>query len=86
MVLLMPHSNAGIKKVFSLVNKNKSNWSNRNWLDVEGSLSSILAVKLDWPESFSPWTEYDPDSHLPEAAKKATVIYNKRKSSAEGQS
>ena len=86
MVLLTPHSNAGIERVFSLVNKNKSDGSDRNRLDIEGSLSSVLAVKLDRPESFSHCTEYDPDSHLLEAAKKATVKYNKRKSSTEGSS
>ncbi len=53
LVLITPHSNAGIERVFSLVNKNKSEGSDRNRLDIERSLSSILAVKLDCPESFS---------------------------------
>ena len=50
-VLIIPHSNAGIESVFLLVNKNKSENSNRNPLDIERSLSSRLAVKLDCLES-----------------------------------
>ena len=44
-VLLTPHSNTSIERVFSLVNKKKSEDSDRNRLDIEGSLLSILAVK-----------------------------------------
>ena len=50
-VLITPHSNAGIERVYSLMNKNKSEGSEKNRLDIDGSLSSILAVKLDRPES-----------------------------------
>ena len=53
LVLVLPHSNASIERVFSLVNKNKREGSARNRLDIEGSLSSILAVKLNRPESVS---------------------------------
>ena len=35
----------------SLMNKNNSVGSERNRLDIDGSLSNILAVKLDRPES-----------------------------------
>ena len=48
-VLITPHSNAGIERVYSLVNKKSG--SERNRLDIDGSLSNILAVKLDRPES-----------------------------------
>ena len=50
-VLITPHFNACIERVYSLVNKNKSEGSERNCLDIDGSLSSILAVKLDRHES-----------------------------------
>ena len=50
-VLTIPHSNAGIELLFSLVNKNKNESSDRNRLDIEGSLSSILTVKIERPES-----------------------------------
>ena len=76
-VLLTPHSNASIERVFSLVNKNKSEASNRNQLDIEGSLSSVLAVKLDRPESVSSCLDYDPDDKLLQEAKKAAVNYKK---------
>jgi hypothetical protein len=35
LVLLLPNSNAGIERVFSLVNKNKREGSDRNRLDIE---------------------------------------------------
>ena len=76
-VLLTPHSNASIERVFSLVNKNKSEGSNRNQLDIEGSLSSVLAVKLDRPENVSSCLDYDPDDTLLQEAKKAAVNYKK---------
>ncbi|KAG1665347.1 AP-4 complex subunit mu-1 [Nymphon striatum] len=47
LVLLIPHLNAGIERVYSLVNKNTSE---RNRMDIDGTLSSILAVKIDRPE------------------------------------
>ena len=77
-VLLTPHSNANIEGVFSLVNKNKSEGSNRNRLNIEGSLSSILAVTLDHPESVSSCLDYDLGDKLLLAAKKAAVIYKKQ--------
>ena len=45
------YCNAGIERLFSLVNKNKNESSERNRLDIKGSLSSILTVKLERPES-----------------------------------
>ena len=47
LVMVAPHSNAGIERVYALVNKNKSEGSDRSRLDIEGTLPSILAVKLD---------------------------------------
>ena len=35
-VLTIPHSNAGIERLFSLVNKNKNESSDRNRLDIKG--------------------------------------------------
>ena len=42
--------NAGIERVYSLVNKSKNYGSDRNRMDIDGSLLAILAVKLDQPE------------------------------------
>ena len=53
LVLVRTHSNAGIERVCALVNKNNAEATNRNRLDIEGSLSSVLAVKLAQPEAFS---------------------------------
>ena len=47
------NSNADIEMVFSLLNKNKSQQRNRNHIDIEDSLSSILSVKMARPESVS---------------------------------
>ena len=73
LVLITPHSNAGIERVFSLLNKNKSESSDRNRLDIE---RSILAVKLDCPESFSKCYNLTPSEKLIVDAKKATTKYN----------
>ena len=79
-VLITPHSNAGIERVYSLVNKNKRTGSERNRLDIDGSLSSILAVKLDEPESDCKCYEYNPSKELLQAAKTSTSRYNKKHS------
>ena len=78
-VLVTPHSNAGIERVFSLVNKNKSEGSDRNRLSIEGSLSSILAVKLARPEIYEHCCyKYNPSKDLLSKAKKATNVYNSK--------
>ena len=38
-LMLAPHSNASIERVFSTVNKSKGKGSDRNHLNIEGSLS-----------------------------------------------
>ena len=75
-VLITPHSKAGIERVYALVNKNKSEGSERNRLDIDGSLASILAVKLDRPESSFKFYNYIPSVTLMEKAKSATKEYN----------
>lgn len=80
-VLLIPRSNAGIKRVFTLVNKNKNESSDRNRLNQEGSLSAILAVELDSPEEKAKCFNFQPDKVLLDKAKKATVSYNEEHSS-----
>ena len=46
-------------------------------MDIEGSLWSILAVKLESPESISYCLDYDPDDKFLQVAKRATVNYDK---------
>ena len=80
-VLLIPHSNAAIERLFSLVNKNKNESSDRNRLDQDKTLFSILAVKLDRPDTSSALCyEFQPDKELLGMAKKAVVNYNKEHS------
>ena len=79
LILIIPHSNAGIERVFSLVNKNKSAGSDMNQLDIEGSLSSILAVKMERPESQEKCYYFKPSDELLNSAKKATYTYNRSK-------
>ena len=76
LILITPHSNSGIERVYSLVNKNKRQGTERNRLDIEGSLSSIFAVKLDRPESKFACYNYRPDESLLVSANKATRLYN----------
>ena len=76
-VLVAPHSNAGIERVYSLVNKNKRQGCERNRLDIEGSLASIIAIKLDRPESTAKCYDYKPDADLLTAARSATAAYNR---------
>ena len=52
LVLIMPHSNAGIERVYALVKKNKAEGTDRNRLDIKESLSSIFTGKLARPEAF----------------------------------
>ena len=72
LVLTLPHSNAGEERVFSLVRLNKTPY--RSSLDLEGTLSSILTVKMHNPE---PCYEFEPSNTMLENSKKATYEYNK---------
>ena len=76
LVLITPHSNAGIERVYSLVNKNKPEGSDRNRMDIDGSLASIIGIKLGRPESETCCYQYEPSTQVLEAAKKATKEYN----------
>ena len=50
-ILITPHSNACIERILLRVKKNKREGSEKNRLDIDGTLSSVLAVKLHKPES-----------------------------------
>ena len=51
-VLVIPHSNAEEERLFSIVRKNKTD--SRSSLSLDGTLSNILAMKLQYPESTTP--------------------------------
>ena len=72
-MIVAPKSIAGIERVYALVNKDKSGSSGRNRLDIERTLSSILAVTLDQPEAFSKRYKFTPDVKLISETKKATT-------------
>ena len=77
----MLHSNAAIERLFSLLNKNKNESSDRNHFDQDKTLSSILAVKLDRLGTSSALCyEFQPDKELLSMAKKAVVNHNKEHS------
>lgn len=69
-VLVLPHSNAGEERVFSLVRKNKT--SSRPSLKVDGTLASLLTIKMSLNQ-----TSFEPPKELLKSAKKATSNYNK---------
>ena len=80
-VLLIPYSNTAIERLLSLVNQNKNESSDRNRLDQDKTLSSILAVKLDRPDTSSDlYYEFQPNNKLLGMAKIAVVNYNKEQS------
>ena len=68
-MLITPHSNAGIERVYALVNMNKAEGTDINRLGIEGSLSSIL------PEAFFKCYDFKPDEKLLRDAKKGTRKY-----------
>ena len=70
LVLVIPHSNAGEERVFSLTNKKKPSF--RPSLTLDGTLSSVVQIKLAAPE---------PPKEMFTKVKKATWEYNERYSS-----
>ena len=80
-VLLIPYSNTAIERLLSVVNQNKNESSDRNRLDQDKTLSSVLAVKLDRPDTSSDLCyEFQPNNKLLGMAKIAVVNYNKEQS------
>ena len=72
LVLVISHSNAEEERVFSLITKNKTSF--RPSLKLDGTLSSIIQVKLANPE---PCHRYEPTKEVIKKAKTATMMYNK---------
>ena len=69
-ILTIPHSNAEEERIFSLINKNKT--SARSSLLLEGTLSSIITVKIHITDPL----DWKPSEVLLKTAKKATMEYN----------
>lgn len=71
LVLVIPHSNAGEERVFSLIKQNKT--PSRSSLHVNGTLSSMIQVKLANTDSCVKW---EPSKDVLKTAKGATKQYN----------
>ena len=76
LVLTLPHSNADEERVFSLIRQNKTDF--RNSLALDGTLSSILTVKMSCQE---PCYKFEPTADVIKKSKKATWEYNQAHSS-----
>jgi hypothetical protein len=76
LVLTVPHSNAGEERVFSVIHKIRRD--DRGRMQVTGAtLSSLVTVKMNLPESSHACYAFQPTSELLKAAKRrATVYYN----------
>lgn len=72
LVLVLPHSNAEEEMLFSLVRKNKTAF--RPNLKLDGTLSSILTVKLGNPTLCH---KYEPTKSVLDIAKRSTMKYNR---------
>nr|XP_033948172.1 uncharacterized protein LOC117453467 [Pseudochaenichthys georgianus] len=74
LVLVLPHSNADAERVFSVVGLNKT--KTRNSLALDGTLSSIMTVKMAnlEPQCF----KWEPPPSVIKASKSATNTYNMR--------
>ena len=66
LILVLPHSNAGKERVFSMVRKNKTPF--RSSLSMDGTLSSILTVKLADVDA----VQFKPTNELLKKAKRAS--------------
>ena len=75
-VLVLSRSNAEAERLFSIVRKNKTD--SRSCLKLDGSLSAILAIKLQYPESRIPCHKWVPGEDIMKAAKTATVRHPKK--------
>jgi hypothetical protein len=67
-VLILPHSNAGEERVFSMIRKNKTAFCGS--LAVNGTLSSLMTIKL------ANFHQFEPPVEVLTSAKKATRNYN----------
>ena len=61
-VLVIPHSNAGEERVFSIIRKNKTEFRSR--LSLGRSLNSIMIIKSTLPESLIKRHEWKPPNHF----------------------
>ena len=73
-ILVLPHSNASLEWLFSIIRKNKTDM--RSSLKLDGTLYSILCMKTNNPESITPCFKWRPDQDLLELSRKAAKTYS----------
>ena len=73
-VLVIGHNNAAEECLFSMVYKNKTD--SRSVLGLEGTLSSLLTMKLHYPESTTSCYKWKLEEALMKKAKRAARKYN----------
>lgn len=74
LVLVLSHSNAGEERLFSMVCKNKTD--SRSALRLDGTLSNLLAMKLQYPEATTPCFKWNPNKAFLSTSRKAATTYN----------
>ena len=72
LVLCLPHSNADAERVFSQIGLNKT--GTRNQLSLEGTLSSIMTIKM---AEHSSCHQFDPPMDVVKQSKLAASEYNR---------
>ena len=73
-VIVVPHSNAAYESVFSMIKKNKTEF--RSNLQLDGSLNSIVGIKMASPKSLPPCHEWKPSDQFLKLCKSATIESN----------
>ena len=71
LILCIPHSNAGEERVFNLIKLNKT--PTQSCLDPNGTLSSIVTIKLANGDSCYSW---EPLKNVLKASKSAATKYS----------
>ena len=73
LVLVLPHSIAGLERLFSVLRKKTDM---RLSLKLDGTLSSILTTKTYNPKNLNLCYKWRPDKDFLDLSKKATIAYN----------
>ena len=85
-MLITPHSNAGIERVFSLVNKSKPKGSDRNCMKINGTFTSIVSVKIGLSESACTCCNFNPGQKFFKSTEEPTRAYNEEYSNKQSNS
>ena len=62
LVFVIPHSYADLERFFNIAHKNKTVESST--MKLHGTLSSILAMKIMYPESETPYFQFKPTKNV----------------------